>query len=128
MSLWAIAYDLDVRGMNNAGYNKSQVTQFYNAVRDALANNHFEQFKQLSIYTSGATNSLTHAFQACIALQQVTDADKYIKRLHLFRIEDFNDLLPLVAKEKKSIGKDAVLEEIEEIFSSSSSSSLAETK
>ena len=127
MSLWAIAYDLDVRGMKTAGYTESQVTQFYTAIRGALANNHFEQFKQLSIYTSGAANSLTHAFQACIALQQVADADQYIKRLHLFRIEDFNDLLPLVAKDKKSIGKDVILEEIEEIFSSSSSSSSEET-
>jgi virulence-associated protein VapD len=117
MSLWTIAYDLDVRGMKNAGYTQSQVTQFYNNVRSCLASNHFENFKQLSIYTSDKPNTLTDAFRACVALQGVTDADKYIKRLHLFRIEDFNDLLPLVAH-KDSSGKDAIEEEIEEVFSS----------
>lgn len=121
MSMWAIAYDLDVRGMKNAGYSASQVTQFYNSVRGCLADNNFEQFKQLSIYTSDKPNTLTNAFQVCVALQNVTDADQYIKRLHLFRIEDFNDLLPLVAG-KESSGKDEIEEEIEEVFSSSSSS------
>jgi len=115
VSIWAIAYDLDVRGMQTAGYTKSQVTQFYSDVRNCLARNNFEQFKQLSIYTSEHPNTLTDAFRVCVDLKLVHDADRFIKRLHLFRIEDFNDLLPLVA-EKESSGKDEIEEQIEEVF------------
>ena len=113
---WAIAYDLDVKGMKADGYTKSNVTQFYNAVRDCLTKNRFEKMKQLSIYTSDKANSLSDAFAVCMALQQVNDADKFIKRLHLFRVEDFNDLLPLVANGKVSVEKDSVEEQIEELF------------
>ncbi len=113
---WAIAYDLDVKGMKAAGYTKSKVTQFYSAVRECLTKNRFEKMKQLSIYTSDKANSISDAFAACMALQKVIDADKFIKRLHLFRVEDFNDLLPLVANGKPSVEKDVVEEQIEEVF------------
>jgi virulence-associated protein VapD len=116
MSLWAIAYDLDVKGMKKAGYTKSKVTLFYNAIRSCLATNKFDKFKQLSIYTSAKSNSLTDAFQVCIDLKKIADTDKFIKRFHLFRIEDFNDLLPLVSAGHKSDEKDPVEEEIEEVF------------
>ena len=118
MSLWAIAYDLDVRGMKDDGYTKSDVTQFYNSVRSCLADHRFERLKQWSIYTSSGDNSIADAFQVCVALQQVHDTDRYIKRLHLFRIEDFNDLLPLVHAGRESAG-DEIEEEIEEVFESS---------
>jgi virulence-associated protein VapD len=117
-NFWAIAYDLDVKQMKDAGYTKSNVTQFYNSVRECLTNNHFEKMKQLSIYTSGEANSISDAFAACMALQKVTDADKFIKRLHLFRVEDFNDLLPLVASGKFSAERDVVEEQIEEVYGS----------
>ena len=115
MAVWAIAYDLDVAGMKAAGYTKSKVTAFYNAVRRCLTDNGFERFKQLSIYTSDKENTLTHAFQACQALRQLDDSDKFIKRLHLFRVEDFNDLLPLVA-DKESAGRDTIEDVIDEVF------------
>ncbi len=113
---WAIAYDLDVKGMKAAGFTKSNVTQFYNSVRECLTKNRFEKMKQLSIYTSDKANSISDAFAACMALQKVSDADKFIKRLHLFRVEDFNDLLPLVASGKTSAEKDLVEEQIEEVY------------
>ncbi|MBI3202034.1 MAG: hypothetical protein HYZ29_10865 [Myxococcales bacterium] len=115
MALWAIGYDLDVSGMKRAGYTKSQVTMFYNSVRGCLRTNGFEKFKQFSIYTSEGENTLTNAFRACQALRAVTNADKFVKRLHLFRVEDFNDLLPLVA-DKESAGRDATEEIIDEVF------------
>lgn len=116
MSIWAIAYDLNVKGMRAAGYSKSQVTMFYNSIRTCLQNNHFEKLKQWSIYTSEKPNSLTDAFAVCVALKTVTDADKFVKRLHLFRIEDFNDLLPLVANGKTSDETDEIEQEINETF------------
>lgn len=116
MTIWAIAYDLDVKGMRNAGYTKSEVTQFYTRLRGCLASNNFEKMKQLSIYTSERINSITDAFQASVAIKALADSDKFIKRLHLFRIEDFNDLLPLVAG-RPSHDVDAIEQEIEEVFS-----------
>jgi virulence-associated protein VapD len=117
MSIWAIAYDLDVKGMKAAGYTKSNVTQFYNSVRRALQDNHFEKLKQWSIYTSNQENSLTDAFGVALALKTVTDADKFVKRLHLFRIEDFNDLMPLIVPGKTSDDGDVIEQEINEVFS-----------
>lgn len=116
MSVWAIAYDLDVKAMQKAGYSKGNVTTFYNSIRNCLKGNNFEQMKQLSIYTSERKNSIADAFAACTALKGVKDADKFVKRLHLFRIEDFNDLLPLIANGKTSDERDAIEQEIEEVF------------
>lgn len=115
-SAWAIAYDLDVAGMRTAGYSKSQVTLFYNSVRDCLRKNNFELLKQLSIYTCSTVNSIADAFRAIQDLRGVKDTDKFIKRLNLFRVEDFNDLMPLVADGRSSAESDEVEEEIEEVF------------
>jgi virulence-associated protein VapD len=117
MSIWAIAYDLDVKGMKAAGYTKSNVTQFYKDVRKTLQDNHFEKLKQWSIYTSNQENSLTDAFGVALALKTVKDADKFVKRLHLFRIEDFNDLMPLIVPGKTSDDGDVIEQEINEVFS-----------
>lgn len=105
MGTWAIAYDLDTKRMRDDGLNDSDRTTFYKSIRERLAANHFETFQQLSIYTSEGENSLTHAFAACQALRQLDGSDKYIKRLHLFRIDDLNDLLPVVA-DRPSAGRD----------------------
>jgi len=78
MALWAIGYDLDVKGMRDAGYTKGNVTTFYNSVRACLADNNFEKFHQLSLYTSDKPNSVTDAYMVCLALATVTDADKFI--------------------------------------------------
>lgn len=115
---WAIAYDLDVKGMKIAGYSKSRVTQFYSQVRKCLQDNHFEKMNQLSIYTCDKDNSIADAFFVVTALQQIPDTDKFIKRLNLFRVEDFNDLLPLVAQGKSSAADDKIEIEIEEVFGS----------
>lgn len=113
---WAIAYDLDVKGMKNAGYSKSNVTQFYNNIRKCLQDNNFESMKQLSIYTCQKVNSITDAFRVVTDMKAVTDADKYIKRLNLFRVEDFNDLLPLIETKRAASDVDEIEEEIEEVF------------
>lgn len=115
MTVWAIAYDLDVKGMKKSGYTQSQVTGFYNRLKQCLADNKFESMKQMSIYTSTNPNSLTDAFQASVQIKALKDSEKFIKRLHLFRIEDFNDLLPLVAG-RNSGETDPVEEEIAEVF------------
>jgi virulence-associated protein VapD len=115
MATWAIAYDLDVGAMKRNSMTKGEVTAFYRAVRDCLTKNNFESFKQLSIYTSDKENTLTNAFKACQALASIPNSATYVKRLHLFRLEDNNDLLPLVSG-KSSAGRDAVEDRIDEVF------------
>lgn len=115
MARWAIAYDLDVGGMKAGGYTRSEVTLFYNRVRDALKQNGFEKFSQYSLYTSHGENTLTNAFQACNALSRFSDR-KFIKRLQLFRVEDLNDLLPLVNSGKESSSVDPIEEAIQLTF------------
>lgn len=115
MAMWAIAYDLDVGAMKTAGKTKSQVTTFYNQVRECLTANRFEKFQQLSIYTSSEANTITNAFKACQALKLLPDSNSFIKRLHLFRVEDQSDLLPLVAG-RDSADRDATQEIIDQVF------------
>ncbi len=103
--------------MEAAGLTKSNVTAFYNNVRQCLLTNNFHKQKQWSIYTSDRPNSLSDAFAACIALKEVANADGFVKRLQLFRVEDFNDLLPLVANGKASAEQDEIVEEIAKVTS-----------
>jgi len=101
---WAIGYDHDTKAMSDDGVTDSERTTFYNRVRECLTRHGFA-FKQFSVYTNMEPDAITQAFKACQALKQVKWADKYMKRLHLFRIEDSNDLLPLVA-DRPSAGRD----------------------
>lgn len=116
MDTWAVAYDLDVVGMKCAGLTQDQATGVYDAVRNRLAHNNYSQLRQLNIYTGEGKDPLADAFQLCTEMRGVPNADRFIHRLHLFRIQDFTDLLPLVAG-KASSGKDPILEEIEAVFS-----------
>ncbi len=102
--------------MKNAGYTKSKVTQFYNSVRKCLQDNGFEKMKQLSIYTCTKENSIADAFHAITDLKAVSDTDRFIKRLNLFRVEDFNDLLPLIVTGKTSVDVDEIQEAIDDVF------------
>ena len=119
MTRWAIAYDLDVKGMKAGGFSASQVTGFYNEIRSCLASNHFEKFQQLSVYTSESPNSITDAIMACRAISALPNKN-YVKRLNLFRMEDLNDLLPIIGVSSTSPEKDNIEEEIEQVFGKSS--------
>ncbi|MEJ5141679.1 hypothetical protein [Gluconobacter albidus] len=117
MSLWAIAYDLDVKGMKAARYTKSNVTQFYTAIRTCLTSNNFEKMSQYSIYTSEKSNTLADVYKACNDIKAVSGANLYVKRLNLFRIDDLTDLTPLISTPTLSNSdKDAIEEEIDLLF------------
>jgi len=116
MDTWAIAYDLDVMGMKCAKLTQKQATEIYDEIKKTLVHNNFAQLKQLNIYVGEGKNPLSDAFQLCAELKSVLNAVRFIHRLHLFRIEDLNDLLPMVSC-KASSGKDPILEEIEAVFS-----------
>lgn len=117
MSLWAIAYDLDVKGMKAANYTKSNVTQFYNSIRNCLTSNNFEKMNQYSIYTSEKSNSLADVYKVCNDIKAVSGASNYVKRLNLFRIDDMTDLTPLISTPTLlNSDKDVIEEEIDLLF------------
>ena len=116
MALWAIACDLDVKAMKDAGLLRSEVTDFYNTVRGCFATYNFEKFHQLNLYTNDSPNAICDSFLVCQALTGIKDSEKFLKQLDLLRFEHLNDLLPLVAPGRVSSSRDPIWDEIERVF------------
>jgi virulence-associated protein VapD len=113
---WVIAYDLDVKGMKKAGYTKSQVTKYYNTIRNCLGEFGFTKFTQGSIYSVDSTdNVLTKVFQVVFSLKNITDP-QFINRLNVFKMDTFSDLRPLIAGGDQSVEADSIEEKIKEEF------------
>ena len=113
---WVIAYDLDVKGMKTADYTKSQVTAYYNNVRNCLNEFGFSKFTQNSIYARDADDDiLTRVFQVVMALSNIKDP-QFINRLNVFRVDTFSDLRPLIAAGNKSVETDIIEEKIQEEY------------
>ncbi|AKT39559.1 hypothetical protein [Chondromyces crocatus] len=93
---WAIAYDHTTELMGTDGMTESEIVLFYNSVRDVLYDKGFVR-SQLSVYVNPNTDARERADDVFAALKTMPKAVKYINRLHLFRVEDVSDVLPLVA-------------------------------
>lgn len=116
-SKWVIAYDLNVKGMKNAGYTKSKVTQYYDRVKKCLADYGFVQFTQKSIYgLDEDENVLTKVFQVVDALRVIPDPH-FVIRLHLFKADSLSDLRVLLPNAPASEDSDPIEEKINEVFS-----------
>jgi len=114
-SQWVIAYDLDVKGMQLAGYTQSNVTQYYNGMKKILADHGFSKFSQLSLYMCEPVEGvISLAIDVVDDLRAMPD-NHFINRLHVFKVEEFSDLRPKVVKESSS-NKDPIEEKIEEVF------------
>ena len=110
MTKFAIGYDVDTRGMRDDGQQtKSQISSFYYRIRKCLNQHGFEKMAQQSVYTCQTShqNTLANVFEVIDCLREIDNETCYIKNLHMFKMEDFNDLRPLVC--------DAASEEIDPI-------------
>ena len=113
---WVIAYDLNVKGMKNSGYTKSQVTQYYNGVKERLAAEGFDRFTQGSIYgLDEDENVLTKVYRVIDRLREMTDPH-FVNRLHLFKAESLSDLRPLLPDHPFSEETDPIEEKIDDAF------------
>jgi len=113
---WVIAYDLDVKGMKNSGYTKSNVTTYYNNIRNCLGEFGFSKFTQNSIYARDADEDiLTRVFQVVTALKEIKDP-QFINRLNVFRVDTFSDLRPLISAGNKSVESDVIEDKIKEEY------------
>lgn len=116
MSHWAIAYEVDVEGMKQAGCTKSDAVNFYNEVQACFAESNFSKSRQLTLYTSDQANAVPDAYHVCRCLARVPNVDKFLTRIYLMRIDEFHDLLPLLVPGKASALADHVWDEIESVF------------
>lgn len=99
MDRWVIAYDLDISSIEaaNAAGGVSTAT-VYNRIKACLRDHGIADHTQHSIYAmEDGENALARLFQALQALGKL-DERKFIKRLHVFKIDGaINDVLPIVA-------------------------------
>lgn len=91
---WVVAYDVDTDAAKSA---EVTVQTVYNRIRARVRDYGFTEFAQLSVYAMEETDgTLVKLFQALQALSSLEER-KYIKRLHVFKIDgSLNDALPIV--------------------------------
>ncbi|QLE49879.1 hypothetical protein FD724_18490 [Nostoc sp. C057] len=116
MAQYAIAFDLYTAGMKNDGFTKSQITNVYQVeIPAALAKCGFTAHPQGSLYhTETEKDPISALMQLQGALK--TNAPtfcQYVRRVHVFRMEEWSDVTPLIA-ERPSAGRPTAEEEVEE--------------
>jgi virulence-associated protein VapD len=116
MAHYAIAFDLDTKAMTAAGVTDSQRTAVYQTeIPNALASCGFTAHPQGSLYhTESDLDPITCLMKLQSTLQN--DAPNfctYVRRVHVFRMEEWSDVTPLLAN-KAAAGTPDADEEIEE--------------
>jgi|GEM_PF-1436855 len=100
MAQYAIAFDLDTRAMRDAGLTNGQISSIYNTeIPNALWRAGFTAHPQGSLYhTESEQNPITAIMQLQNALR--TNASQfcvYVSRVHVFRMDEWSDVTPLIA-------------------------------
>jgi len=106
---WVIAYDVDTKAAEESNVTLMTV---YNRIRASLREHGFGEFTQLSVYAmADEDGALVRVYQAIQALSKL-DERKYIKRLHVFKIDGaLNDVLPLVTGEQSASAESEISEQ-----------------
>ncbi|RYD96597.1 MAG: hypothetical protein EOP50_06470 [Sphingobacteriales bacterium] len=110
MAQYAIAFDLDTRAMTAQGITPAQRTQIYQTeIPDALRSCGFTAHPQGSLYhTESEQNPINAIMQLQSAL--VTRAPRFcqfVRRVHVFRMEEWSDVTDLIANRPAAQGPDA---------------------
>lgn len=116
MAQYAIAFDLNTSAMTSNGMTQSQITSVYQTeIPSALARCGFTAHPQGSLYhTESEKDPISALMQLQSALKK--NAPKfcqYVRRVHVFRMEEWSDVTPLIA-EHPSAGTPTAEEEVEE--------------
>jgi hypothetical protein len=96
MSFWAIDYDLSADAMKEANYSDNDALRLREAVEGCFVEHCFTKLEGASFHASDRNAAISNAYSACLALTAIVDAEKFISRLNLFRINDLTDLLPFL--------------------------------
>ena len=116
MAHYAIAFDMDTNAMRDDGVTNTDRTNIYQTeIPTALATCGFTAHPQGSLYH---TESDQDPITCLMKLQSTLKADaprfcKYVKRVHVFRMEEWSDVTPLLAA-KAAAGTPDADEEIAE--------------
>ena len=116
MAQYAIAFDLDTAKMRTDGLSNADRTQIYQTeIPSALAGCGFTAHPQGSLYhTEAEQNPITAIMRLQGALtQNAPRFCKYVRRVHVFRMEEWSDVTDLIANRPAEPGPHAA-EELEE--------------
>lgn len=100
MAQYAIAFDLDTKAMRDSGFSNAQVVGVYQKeIPEALQASGFTAHPQGSLYH---TESEHDPISAIMTLQSTLKARApnfcaYVRRVHVFRMEEWSDVTSLVA-------------------------------
>jgi len=97
---YAVAFDIDTKAIKAAGVSDADRTKIYQQeIPGALQSCGFTVHLQGSLYATAADQDPLRAImQLQSTLQnQAPQFCKYVKRLHVFRLEEWSDVTPLVA-------------------------------
>ena len=116
MAQYAIAFDLDTRGMSNAGFTKAQITAVYQTeIPNALEECGFTVHPQGSLYHTDSEQDPITAIMRLQGslLQNAPNFCRYVKRVHVFRMEEWSDVTTLIA-DRPAAGPPEAEEELDE--------------
>lgn len=110
MAQYAIAFDLDTKAMRSAGVSDAERTRIYQAeIPQALASCGFTAHPQGSLYhTEAEQDPIAAIMKLQNALQaQAPQFCAYVKRVHVFRMEEWSDVTALIANRAAAASPDA---------------------
>jgi virulence-associated protein VapD len=113
MAQYAIAFDLDTTAMRNNGVTPAQRTNIYQVeIPQALAGCGFTAHPQGSLYhTESEQNPITAIMQLQSALtNNAPRFCQYVRRVHVFRMEEWSDVTALIANHPAAAAPDAAEE------------------
>jgi len=116
MAHYAIAFDLDTNAMRAGGLSQADITNVYQTeIPQALAHCGFTAHPQGSLYhTEEEQDPITALMQLQSTLKgQAPRFCKYVRRVHVFRMEEWSDVTPLLA-EHEAAGEPGAEEEYQE--------------
>jgi virulence-associated protein VapD len=116
MAQYAIAFDLDTAAMDADGFSRADKTRVYQReIPDALRTCGFTAHPQGSLYhTEADQNPITAIMRLQGALRdQAPQFCRYVKRVHVFRMEEWSDVTALIANRPAAAAPDAN-EEVDE--------------
>ena len=116
MAQYAIAFDLDTKRMTSDGMTRSEISSVYQTeIPNALDACGFTVHPQGSLYhTEAALNPITAIMTLQSTLRgQAPKFCQYVRRVHVFRMEEWSDVTPLIAQ-RPAAGPPEAEEELEE--------------
>ena len=117
MAQYAIAFDLDTVAMRAAGLTQAQIVHVYQReIPRALESCGFTAHPQGSLYhTEAEQNPITAIMQLQNSLRgQAPLFCRYVRRVHVFRMEEWSDVTPLIAQREAAEGPPDAEEELAE--------------